>query len=446
MVYHGQSIVTVCWIAPWVLQGVERAQYFEFDASFEALSPYCYSVPTAVVHNYGIPLGLVITPTERTASYNLFWEVLGISDRTLRSQVYAKPLLSDGGSALRSYGERHAHHFFCYRHLLESLGSKTYIAILARRLLFTGSREHYFQLKQEVRIVFEEAIRANRVLPRAAALFSETFGFVIHDDQSISVMENDPFEAQALWGQRGQLGVASSTNHVEGLHGRLNLACTNIRVLSRKAKLIIDILHKKARHFTNNSLRSPKRQLMQMKKVADREGYDQDECDCGWSDIYAHRFGLHDFPCVHTCRNRTVSFIAPPLALSLEADPSIECQQYEGPPWPLPTSKGGCWNTQVMEDGEQDDASTQDNLELKSEAVEEEGCEIDSDVESYIRMLIHELKHALGGLGPNLKLGNIAYEFGIFTVRDQSPNAPDFRDMRTRARFELQFFGANDVI
>jgi hypothetical protein len=91
-----------------------------------------------------------------------------------------------------------------------------------------------------------------------------------------------------------------------------------------------------------------------------------------------------------------------------------------------------------------------DNPELQSEAIEEEGCEIDSDVESYIRMLIYELRPAPGRSGPNLKLGTIyifiSYEFAIFTIQDQFPEAPDPTDLRTSARFELQFFNAKNVI
>jgi hypothetical protein len=91
---------------------------------------------------------------------------------------------------------------------------------------------------------------------------------------------------------------------------------------------------------------------------------------------------------VDKCHNRTVNFEALPLALSLEADASIECQKHEVPHWARPTSKVGSWDTQRMEARHKTDTSTPYNRELKGEAVEEEDCELDSDVKSYSRTRI----------------------------------------------------------
>jgi hypothetical protein len=66
LAYKGQPIVTLACIAPWApdILSLGEIQYFEMDASFRALAPYVYCVPTAVLRNIGLPLGLLMAPTE----------------------------------------------------------------------------------------------------------------------------------------------------------------------------------------------------------------------------------------------------------------------------------------------------------------------------------------------------------------------------------------------
>jgi hypothetical protein len=67
--------------------------------------------------------------------------------------LYKLPLLSDAGKLLRSYAggkaERegyHRHDYLCYRDLLESVGSGTTVALLARRLLCMPPEEAFNEI------------------------------------------------------------------------------------------------------------------------------------------------------------------------------------------------------------------------------------------------------------------------------------------------------------
>jgi hypothetical protein len=138
LVCEGSAVVGLWWQARWAREALLGADYLELDAMFRAGHPYAAIVPTAIIRNFGLPLGLVLTPTELAASYEMFWADMGLSPEAMRAYVFSKALLSDGGQALRAYGRGHARHFTCMRHVLERMGSRTYVAVLARRLITRG--------------------------------------------------------------------------------------------------------------------------------------------------------------------------------------------------------------------------------------------------------------------------------------------------------------------
>jgi hypothetical protein len=124
-------------LAPWAICALRQADDYELDCSFKALKPYVYSIPLAVKANVGIPLGIVMTPSERQAVFEHLANVLAEQGFS-RCELFELPLLSDDGTALRSYADGnaeregyHRHHYLGYRHLLELIGSATIVAILA---------------------------------------------------------------------------------------------------------------------------------------------------------------------------------------------------------------------------------------------------------------------------------------------------------------------------
>jgi hypothetical protein len=74
--YNGKEIITLTWLAPWAISALWRSDYYELDYSFKALRPYVYSIPLAVKANVGVPLGIVIAPSERRDVFSLIAELL----------------------------------------------------------------------------------------------------------------------------------------------------------------------------------------------------------------------------------------------------------------------------------------------------------------------------------------------------------------------------------
>jgi hypothetical protein len=63
--YTGKEIVTLTGHAVWAISAVQSSDYYELTYSVKALRPYVYSIPFAVKANVGVPLGIMIAPSER---------------------------------------------------------------------------------------------------------------------------------------------------------------------------------------------------------------------------------------------------------------------------------------------------------------------------------------------------------------------------------------------
>lgn len=69
------------WFSPYFIEitksyKFEYATTIEFDATFTALAPYTICIPQLIFRNTGIPLGLMISPSEKTSLYAMFFEAL----------------------------------------------------------------------------------------------------------------------------------------------------------------------------------------------------------------------------------------------------------------------------------------------------------------------------------------------------------------------------------
>jgi hypothetical protein len=213
--------VTVLWIAPRAISALGLAQYYELDCSFTALKPNAYSIPMAVRANVGVPLGIVIAPSERSQVYAMFADALqqeGFTD------LHRLPLLGDEGKALAGYEDKcqHIAHYFCDPHLLESLGSGTFVALLAYRLLFTQTRRAFDEIIGQTIPDCATGCRMKLISSKGKRKFCHMFE--VHqvspgEDEPLPDINLTVFHGQALWVDRGTgYGATTCTNHIEGFH------------------------------------------------------------------------------------------------------------------------------------------------------------------------------------------------------------------------------------
>jgi hypothetical protein len=405
----------------------------ELDATYQAGRPYAAIVPTAVIRNAGLPLGLVLTPTERAASYELFWDDMDLSAEEKRELVFSKALLSDGGQALRAYGQRHVRHFTCMRHVLERLDSRTYVAMLARRLMFAGCERDYSLLRAHCIISLQLAMRAGIVTDDGAGLFCRTFGLTIGAGGVLCSSSSDMFRAEVIWGERAAAGVSTCSNHVEWLHSQLNAATGGIRLPHRRLKEIVDVLTAKAAEFRSEGLRPPRRKFRELREAARAAGMDatRDSCDCGWGQIYARRFGLARFPCLHTVLSWG-PLVLPPMDLVPDfsgpmEEATISVADYQGPPWPFPGDET---------DGDQDGDLLRPAVDGSETETELYGML--NDGAAFARMLWRDMRAVRpGSIGAFVSFESFLLQFGAFAAYAQGVETPNLSDSATRAAFEV---------
>jgi hypothetical protein len=75
------------------------------------------------------------------------------------------------------YGrEYHKTHYFCFRHWLEALGSRGFVAMLPRRLLFTRPKAAYAGILLQTLSDFAEGCRAGQIMESGQIKFVSIFG------------------------------------------------------------------------------------------------------------------------------------------------------------------------------------------------------------------------------------------------------------------------------
>jgi hypothetical protein len=259
LMFHGYVVHSMRWIAPWAVGAIRGADCYELDASFRAIKPYVYAVPSIVSQNVGIPLGLVLGPSESSEMFTVFAEGL-IEQGVGREELSALPLLSDEGTALLAYGRIwHEIHRTCFRHWLEGLGSKALPPMLARRLLFARTRAAFLEILPQTLSDFAAGCRANEITEAGQKKFAAIFGIHLplpDDPLVVPIIDLAVFERQALWGVRGSKGVSTCSNHVEGLHGRLNRATRPYRGTLTRLAAVLELLTQKADDWRKNVVRA----------------------------------------------------------------------------------------------------------------------------------------------------------------------------------------------
>jgi hypothetical protein len=334
------GVVGLVWLPCWSPSVALHAEYSEFDASFKVLRPYAYSVPMAIIQNETFPLGLSIGQTEREELYDMFlgWFSLQVYGETVPvgadHVLYAKPMLSDEGSALIAIGRRFSHHFHCFGHILEKLGSSSGLALMARKLLYCSTRDSYCELMEETMDDLTLMIASGLPQSRALEVFFSLFGLGLMENRVVWV-KPDAFDDQALW-NRGP--VSTCSNHVEKFHATANAGTSELRNLVHKlAELIQIIMHRfnHAKEFNRAQAKKKKPNLIKKQKEASIDPVA--ECGhpfCAWGPIYAQRFGVVSFPCIHTVQNQIgIDFRPAPIVGTFIEQHIVDTVPYEGRPW-----------------------------------------------------------------------------------------------------------------
>jgi hypothetical protein len=315
LMFQGKPIIQLTYIFPFALSILETSQYIQIDASFDALSPYIFTIPLAILHNESLPLGIQISPTETAEHYSAFFgKLCEISHNP--DMFSGTAFLSDQGKGLKRFVQMvDGIHFFCYRHILENIGASSLTVIIVRRHLFTSCldefKSEYQQAIADLHSLWTRGLLTQKQIHQIEKLFLWHF-----DGETFTVNEADLTFPQALW-VRQALGVTTCSNHEERINRTCNSRTHPFLNLVRRLHEMFIIVQERFDSATRGTFRQAHEVLTNLAKRAEELSLeDLDSCpfpQCQWGEIYSNRFGIHQFPCLHTARSAQVSYPTMPI-------------------------------------------------------------------------------------------------------------------------------------
>jgi hypothetical protein len=147
-----QSLYSFSCVFPWCVDLLDEGENCAMtDTTFKILKPYTLSILTLIFANESIPIALSVSPTEDASSYIQIYEhVIAILCEALpgtnpEDNIFTRlPLVSDMGKAIQKLvREKHLCWLICHRHLIESVGSNSFVGDCVRRLLRCCSEDEY---------------------------------------------------------------------------------------------------------------------------------------------------------------------------------------------------------------------------------------------------------------------------------------------------------------
>ena len=279
---------------------INESNFIEIDASFDALDPFVYCIPLAIIHNESFPLGVSVGPTENSMLYTQFFELIQKIDNETFKILKEKPFLADEGAAIAKACNDLGFEFLfkCYRHLIEKFGSSSVLGILVRKLLFFKDQELFEKYWNYYKNSIIDILQKSSI--HHIKKFEEIFGCSF--DPKTETLTEPNFNFQSIW-RRMEDGISTCSNHSESCHSVLNRQTKSLKNFHKKFKTLLEFL-------VNRELNALKRPNLKnaLKKFNDffekfSSTANIDEMDCSScqknSFIQYTKSLFRDFPCFH---------------------------------------------------------------------------------------------------------------------------------------------------
>jgi len=270
-------VQTIVWLPPWALEAFGERGYRELDCSFRGAAPYVYCVPQFIRSNVSLPIGLVIAPTESSMTYRLYEELLNDYCRIRGYERPRYPVLSDQGGAIGKFCKEHGiEHFLCHRHILESLGSGSCAAHLAKPLLecLTNQEiaEHMPQFASDVSAYANAGRITRETMRKLEKLFGATFQSDEHGNLLPDVCHGpETARIMAGWAIPARVGVNRCSNHAEVFHRHVNASTAGGHVsLARHLRNLVSCVGRARDSFNHRLRKQLQKKVREMRRAAEK--------------------------------------------------------------------------------------------------------------------------------------------------------------------------------
>lgn len=221
----------------------QYVKYVELDCSF-CLKPYVFSIIMGILDNESIPLSFSIGPSEKSDIFQIGFNEL----KKYGADLTKLPILSDMGSAIEKFCTTNCikFHFWCWRHIIESFGSRTFVSLIIRRILKCNSINDFeSSLIESYLDLINLNVDENIILK-----FNRFVGYD-YDPVSNTISKNqycDNIKKWAIW-ERYAFSVATCSNHLEATHRVVKRDSKQYHSIYNKLRAIIDRLEAHVREF-----------------------------------------------------------------------------------------------------------------------------------------------------------------------------------------------------
>ena len=266
----------------------------ELDCSFFVLWPYVYCIPTIIIMNESVPIGLSVGPTESNLIFQQFYDFLkDVDPETYKILQYIK-VLSDEGKAIKLFCNNNSiEQILCYRHIINKFGAGSKLGGLVRGLLFCQTYESFKQFWDQIKntLISEFEKSDEKRKKQFLDLFQCNYDPELHQF-------TEPQFQQSMW---NRLGSPTCTNHVESGHSHLNATAASCRVYNKRLSIIMNYIRSRISVFWQR--RNLMDAITKIKALAKTDPkIDQEECHCSPNHFKSALYGV-DFPCVHNVKS-----------------------------------------------------------------------------------------------------------------------------------------------
>lgn len=154
------AIDSLVWIAPEAPEIVQTAKIacIALDGTFTAIKQCVLCIPSAIVSNSLVPLGVSILPIEGALLYEHFYQTAELAGINLKQFS----LLFDQGSALEKFcSDNKIKQFFCITHIFRGVGAETYYLFFAKTIVSAETVQELKEILQCFSVVLQPQLDSN---------------------------------------------------------------------------------------------------------------------------------------------------------------------------------------------------------------------------------------------------------------------------------------------
>ncbi|KAK8882561.1 hypothetical protein M9Y10_045203 [Tritrichomonas musculus] len=277
------------------------------DTTWTVLNHYVTSLPTVVIGNVGIPIGISFSLAEDSDIYNDFFYYFKNS-YGYNITDFISVVESDQGKALKkAVMEQNMQHLCCLRHLLVSLGTSKYSQQIGNLVSSTSNYDF-----QELKKLYESSwsfLSDSNEIELLNKLLNKV-GLALVDGK---IEIQDTYRWMEVSMQiRPYFCMPSCTNQVESCHGHLNAMTPRRNMLWSSIARIIKEMLNKVHRYKNNFMHNYATYKRKIKRILHRTpedvmnsmiqhyqtSIDDQQCHCGEAILISSMLN-RKIPCSH---------------------------------------------------------------------------------------------------------------------------------------------------